>query len=279
MCYSCFSGCKNWTSNVVGELSQWIDLNNTISTHIRSSSEFAFREELAWASHLSLQAVLCPFPRIGSSGNYARCILQSLPSSPYLQYWVRIPLVKPDISSYVSNDESDQRAPESISQSFCRDGWHCWNDLRTQVGHSHRLSVALELSDDIESVLLPCSKRTSDSIDGIDMRWIQRWSAEPVKALIIPVSLFLTNHKGYPVLSKVMQFVVSIFFRFKMHIVFSGSPKHASPDCEPSYVLYTQYIQFLHAKVRDTMTPSELSFAPYCDVLQSPLQVRYFHML
>lgn len=32
---------------------------------------------------------------------------------------------------------------------------------------------------------------------------LQRWRGEPVRALIFPTSIFLTNKKGYPVLSKV----------------------------------------------------------------------------
>lgn len=31
----------------------------------------------------------------------------------------------------------------------------------------------------------------------------QRWMAEPLRAVIFPTSIFLTNRKGFPVLSKV----------------------------------------------------------------------------
>lgn len=32
---------------------------------------------------------------------------------------------------------------------------------------------------------------------------LQRWRGEPVRAVIFPTPIFLTNKKGYPVLSKV----------------------------------------------------------------------------
>jgi protein arginine N-methyltransferase 5 len=34
---------------------------------------------------------------------------------------------------------------------------------------------------------------------------IDRWLGEPIKAAILPTSIFLTNKKGFPVLSKVQQ--------------------------------------------------------------------------
>lgn len=30
-----------------------------------------------------------------------------------------------------------------------------------------------------------------------------RWLGEPIKAIVVPTSIFLTNKKGYPVLSRV----------------------------------------------------------------------------
>ena len=35
-----------------------------------------------------------------------------------------------------------------------------------------------------------------------DEVYLERWFAEPIKAVILPTRIFLTNVKGYPVLSK-----------------------------------------------------------------------------
>ncbi|KAL4577043.1 hypothetical protein LXL04_013144 [Taraxacum kok-saghyz] len=45
---------------------------------LREDSEIALKQELAWASHLSLQACLLPTPKGRSCGNYARCVNQIL---------------------------------------------------------------------------------------------------------------------------------------------------------------------------------------------------------
>lgn len=39
-------------------------------------------------------------------------------------------------------------------------------------------------------------------VDLPDEVYLERWFAEPIKAVILPTKIFLTNAKGYPVLSK-----------------------------------------------------------------------------
>ena len=70
-----------------------------------------------------------------------------------------------------------------------------WNTFRTLCDSNKRISVALEITADLPSEDV-----------------LQRWLAEPVKAVIMSTSLFLTNKKGYPVLSKMHQsFLRSLF--------------------------------------------------------------------
>ncbi len=42
---------------------------------------------------------------------------------------------------------------------------------------------------------------------------LERWLGEPVKCLVIPTSIFLTNAKGFPVLSKLHQAYFRRFFK------------------------------------------------------------------
>jgi len=76
---------RGWTASVVGNLSKWMDLD--------AAAEKVFKQEVAWASHLSVPAVMLPTPRHAhNSANYARVLNQSLTQVQYLQFWVRIPL-------------------------------------------------------------------------------------------------------------------------------------------------------------------------------------------
>ena len=66
---------------------------------------------------------------------------------------------------------------------------------------SHKkLGVALELSADLPS---------PEVLDG--------WCGEPVKALVVPTSIFLTNKKGFPVLSRAHQAFVKRCFKVMFH--------------------------------------------------------------
>jgi hypothetical protein len=64
------------SQQVVGKVSPWIDPDSP-SPPFRRDSEAALRQELSWASHLSLQAcMLPPPPRPMHAANYARIINQ-----------------------------------------------------------------------------------------------------------------------------------------------------------------------------------------------------------
>ncbi len=61
--------------------------------------------------------------------------------------------------------------------------------------HPRSLGVLLEITQDLPE------------------EWeIDRWFSEPVVAVVLPVNIFLTNQKGFPVLSKAHQAVVKRFF-------------------------------------------------------------------
>lgn len=76
---------RGWTSSVVGMVSKWINLDAGC-THARLAAEKVFKQEVAWASHLSVPAVLLPTPRQHtSSANYARVLNQSATQAMYLQ--------------------------------------------------------------------------------------------------------------------------------------------------------------------------------------------------
>lgn len=76
---------RGWTSSVVGNISKWINLDSGCQRG-RLAAEKVFKQEVAWASHLSVPAVLLPPPRHHTnSSNYARVLNQSVTQAQYMQ--------------------------------------------------------------------------------------------------------------------------------------------------------------------------------------------------
>lgn len=256
--------CKDWISNVVGKISDWIQLDNTDSS-LRKSSEEAFHKEMSWASHLGLQAVILPSPPIVSP-NYSKCLLRHIKSSSYQQLWIRIPY-----------SQSLTFANVNSGHGHIIDGWTAWNNLRTMTGHIHNLQIALEFSTENPAT--------------IDLDLARKWSAEPVRAVVIPVSMFITNKQGFPVLSKPHQALLSTFLQFKIQIIFKGVPRHSQPTPSApeasslreaqgnstssslkSYTLYSQYMAHLYMKLQASKHSENSGIQEYKDRLQYPLQ-------
>ncbi|KAH9759949.1 protein arginine N-methyltransferase 1.5 [Citrus sinensis] len=110
---------SQWSSHVVGKISSWIDLDSEDEI-LRMDSETTLKQEISWASHLSLQACLLPSPKGASCANYAR-----------------IPLVKND-------DDTMDFIPSG-------DSWELWNSFRLLCEHHSQLSVALDVLSSLPS--------------------------------------------------------------------------------------------------------------------------------
>lgn len=126
---------------------------------------------------------------------------------------------------------------------------------------------------------------------------IDKWMGEPIKAAILPTSLFLTNKKGFPVLSKAHQRVIfrlfkvlllythlfqtfidgfnpfcltkTTSFQLEAQFIFTGTSRHTEKD----FRSYLQYLEYLNQN-RPAPNAYELFAKGYEDYLQSPLQVR-----
>ena len=73
-----------------------------------------------------------------------------------------------------------------------------------------KLAVALRITADLPD----------DSV-------IDTWFAEPVRLLLIPADIFLTNRNSFPVLSRRHQSVVRKFFQLPgMRVLLTGRPHH-----------------------------------------------------
>ena len=70
-----------------------------------------------------------------------------------------------------------------------------WNNFRMLTESNSHVSVCLDITEELPSEFA-----------------LQRWLAEPIKAATISTSVFLTNKKGYPVLSRPHQDLVKRLF-------------------------------------------------------------------
>ncbi len=165
----------------------------------------------------------------------------------YQQIWVRIPLVYP----------FDYRA--TTLSTF--DGWSVWNQLRHNIGHSKHIFAALEINEELSDDLFS------------DPSILQRWCGEPIRAVILPTRIFLTNQKQFPVLSKRLQMFLKSLMKYKLHIILKGRPYHCGGV---NYVPYFQYLRHLHSVCQSdqlqSLTAGEISCNAYNDTLQAPLQ-------
>ena len=203
---------RTWSNRVIGKISPWINLDSH-SPRVRLASEKAFLEEIAWANHLSISAVLLNAPTFDCVhyGQVLASLVCTKPESS-LQFWVRIPLYYPSVSLQSTNEDDDIVSERSSTdrghaalasrahQARIQDTWEGWNLLRSMCESHENIGVALELTADLPSIEV-----------------LKRWLGEPIKAVIIPVKIFLTNRKGYPALSQRHQQFFKLLFKVGVH--------------------------------------------------------------
>ena len=233
-------GSDKWTTSIVGKVSNWIRLDST-NENVRKSSGKAFKEEMRWAGHLAVPAIWIGTPSYDCA-NFARTLGHSIPKNGHSKVWIEIPLVK---SSVMLRDEDDEVRRED-------DPWEAWNNLRTYCEHHPSIGVALVITENLP-----------EDYDQV----IRRWRGEPIMALVIPTSIFVTNNSGYPTLSVAHQRCVLGLMNLKAQIVIRGKSRH--PE---GLVPYVRYIHYLNQEKRVKPTTKDKFESPYYDYLQLPLQ-------
>ena len=112
--------CTEWSTYVVGGISEWINCDSCDPSFAKNSMD-ALRQEVAWASHLSLAAILLPAPRKHHM-NYFREIARIVLKQPYMNIWFRV-------------------AYDDVHE----DPWETWVELRTLCDNHARLHIVLDL--------------------------------------------------------------------------------------------------------------------------------------
>lgn len=212
----------DWNRLIVGKITPKIDVDSEIEEY-RNSSKALLNQELSFANHLGLPAIMLTLHR-KHNPMLAHFLYNRFVLGCNAQYWITLPLVHPSkYSPLCNNDEVE-------------DIWEWWNDLRTLCHFDKHLCLALELP---ETRNLP------------PMSQVERWLGEPVKALIIRTSLFLTNQHKKPVLARAHQEVIQKFMTIDVQYIIRGPTYH-----ESNYIQYNAYFHYLGKKLykNDTMS-------------------------
>ncbi|VEL08611.1 unnamed protein product [Protopolystoma xenopodis] len=138
--------------------------------------------------------------------------------------WIRIPM-------FIKKSES---AEANLSNTTSP--WHWWSKFSSLCADivPEFLALALELNEDFPEDF------TED---------LNRWLAEPISCFLIPTRLFVTNSKGFPVLIRPHQQLISRLLKLNVQIMITGACRH-----NRGYVIYQQYIAWLlkHQTAPDT---------------------------
>lgn len=224
-----------WSSQVVGKVSPWV-APDAAEPGLRLDSEAALQQELAWAAHLSLQAVVLPaLSPVDGSANFARIVGQFMAGLSNMALWVQVPLERaaqqPAASASGMDASPQSNASEAAEAVACSAAspppqqqgqqaasWgRLWNQMQALAGFHPRLGVLLQ----VPAEMPPASE-------------VERWLGEPVKALALPASAFIRNRKGFPVLPKAHQDLVARFLRLGVQVLLTNDLAPAEAAAEPT---------------------------------------------
>ncbi|XP_015174436.1 PREDICTED: protein arginine N-methyltransferase 5 [Polistes dominula] len=229
----------DWNNLIIGKISPHIKVDALDSIY-RKNSEEALNQELTLATHLGLAGVMLKLiGGIERNINLARIINNKLLGTCNYQIWVQIPMENPLKQALSYRGEEDVAVENS---------WEWWNSFRAVCDYEKKLAIALVISHDLP-----------------EPEEIDRWLGEPVRCLILPTTLFITNKKGYPVLSKAHQMIIKKFAILETQFILTGANRYSSIS------LYHNYLDFLWKNCQID-GPVERFARGYEDYLQCPLQ-------
>ncbi|RVE43432.1 hypothetical protein evm_011927 [Chilo suppressalis] len=230
---------QDWTSRLVGKLSPYLSVDSDVPL-IRQRHQDCLNEELSYCRGLGLPAIMLSLT--GEKSNNLARILQSYYESchhPSL-IWAKVPLVNTNLRSVKNYEENDTSSNET---------WIWWSKFHERLDYDKRVGVVLEISADLPSQQL-----------------LRRWLGEPVKAVIVPTSIFHNNKKGYPVLSRAHQELVVSMVEHEAQVIVTGARRH-------KLEFYLQYLHRLWERRPNPADDPMLSYARgWEDYLQIPLQ-------
>lgn len=214
---------ETW-NRVVIKLSPELDMD-VVDSVARERNATLFKQEVSYASYLNVSAIMFNLPLTSSIPNLARTINVTLHDNLFVNFFVRVPM----------NCNGD-----------AVNTWKLWSMFSAACDYHKSVYLALELTTDLP-----------------DEQELDRWLGEPIKAVIAPTSIFLTNKAGFPVLSRPHQIFINKLFDLDACIFISGE---SDQNMKP----YFEYLSFVHDNNKSDKLYS-YSYA-YEDLLQVPLQ-------
>lgn len=239
---------NEWTSLIVGRITTSLKLDAKDEI-VRSNAELAFQQEISLANHLNLPAILIEL-KSSDCANLARNINICANNAHCNLLWVRVPMMSPGSMLDDVFDETSEECMRFLEDCRKEDPWQWWNKMRTLCGFNKKLCIILEMTTDLPD-------------EGV----IERWLAEPVKAVLVSTRLFLTNRKGFPVLSRSHQVLLKRLFKLNAQLVLTGKNRHK----DKGYASYKLYLDHLYQN-RDSLDEVAQFARGYEDYLQCPLQ-------
>ncbi|OJJ50908.1 hypothetical protein ASPZODRAFT_138034 [Penicilliopsis zonata CBS 506.65] len=201
-------------SQLVGVTSSWIDLCSP-DPLIADLSRQVLMMEVAYAAFCGLGYLLIPGPKLHHGGMhsdgvayYARVIQDALATGPYIHFhiWLKMvdnvdlevdqmgdlaPLARKEFLLDADNNEQSPKIDPFGT-------WDAWDVIRRTCKYHSRLVVALCLPKHLPQPSVQ-----------------SRWHSEPVRLLTVDAGTFIKNQKGYPVLSKGHQSLISRLMRLR----------------------------------------------------------------
>ncbi|KAL2864662.1 protein arginine N-methyltransferase [Aspergillus lucknowensis] len=199
-------------SQLVGVTSSWIDMCSP-DPLIADISRQVFMLEVSYAAFCGIGYLLIPGPKLHHNGmhsegliHYARAIQDAISLGPYIQFHIWLNMVD---NEELELDEMGDLAPLARDEFFDKPErgspkvdlfgtWDAWDAIRRACKYHSRLFVALSLPKHLPPICVQ-----------------SRWHSEPVHLFTITPTTFIQNQKGYPVLSKAHQSLISRFMRLR----------------------------------------------------------------
>jgi protein arginine N-methyltransferase 5 len=194
-----------YISTMICCTSAWIDLASPdpVIAHV---SRQVFNHEVAYAAFCGVNNIMIQGPNLEASSvvsQYARAVWHSLEVGPYINLQILLPMQSTESKAAHDGLNLAGRARDSFKtlKSISTDAlwsWDTWDLIRSTCKYHPRLTVALEIPQK-----LPSSEIQS------------RWFSEPLRTLMMPESTFVHNAKGFPVLNKPIQALLTRYMRLK----------------------------------------------------------------
>jgi hypothetical protein len=206
---------------------------------------------LEWASHMNIPAVICPQIPKENPMQYLRFLSSNClkASANNLQLWIRVPFTEEGLQSFRE--------------------LHKMCDGPANVGSMIYFNSA--------NLLKP-------QAIGKSLALLHHFCGCNLRAISFDTDVFLSNKKGYPCLSKTIQFLfIELLKRLgrTIRVLVEGGLLHhnemveAEVKGQSEYLSYLQYLKYLRMKdeVTDVLDTDESKMeTDYLDHLQSPLQ-------